>query len=63
MSKVCKNCGSPLSDYAIFCPSCGNKVEDVAEPVKETETTSLLLKLMRFFTSIFNFIANLFKGK
>lgn len=42
MSKVCKNCGSPLSDYAIFCPSCGNKVEDVAEPVKETESTTVV---------------------
>lgn len=32
------------------------------EPVPETETTSLLLKLMRFFTAIFDFFANLFKG-
>ena len=55
-----------LSRFMIFDVETEILSEDkneYKEPVKETETTSLLLKLMRFFTSIFNFIANLFKGK
>ena len=55
-----------LSRFMIFDAETEILSEDkneYEEPVKETETTSLLLKLMRFFTSIFNFIANLFKGK
>ena len=53
-----------LSRFIIFDAETEILSEDkneYEEPVKETETTSLLLKLMRFFTSIFNFIANLFK--
>ena len=53
-----------LSRFMIFDAETETLSEDkneYKEPVKETETTSLLLKLMRFFTSIFDFIANLFK--
>ena len=55
-----------LSRFMIFDAETEILSEDKTEfkePVPEAETTSLLLKLMRFFTSIFNFIANLFKGK
>ena len=31
MGKFCKKCGMPLRDTAKFCPSCGQKVEEVNE--------------------------------
>lgn len=32
MSKVCKNCGYVLQDDALFCFSCGTKVDRIAKP-------------------------------
>ncbi len=32
MSKVCKNCGYQLQDDALFCFSCGTKIEDEVKP-------------------------------
>ena len=29
--KYCTKCGAPMNDDALFCPKCGNKVEEVKE--------------------------------
>lgn len=48
--KYCTKCSAPMNDDALFCPKCGNKVEEVKEenfvlptveeekPVEEKET-------------------------
>ena len=29
--KYCTKCGAPMNDDALFCPKCGNKVEEIKE--------------------------------
>ena len=56
---------SSLSRFMIYDSETGTLSEDKSEykePVQETETSSLLVKLMKFFTAIFDFFAKLFKG-
>ena len=39
VSRICSKCGSPLAPDALFCASCGAKLEDTAEaetPPQET---------------------------
>ena len=46
----CKNCGSAIGDQAAFCPKCGTKVQNTAQPVQtakpalniKTDTTAIL---------------------
>lgn len=33
MTKYCGNCGTPLNDDERFCPTCGNQVSPMAQPV------------------------------
>ena len=35
MSKICKNCGYQLQDDALFCFSCGTRVEDDIQPAQQ----------------------------
>lgn len=35
---ICKSCGFELEEDAVFCVNCGNKVEEIAEEVKEEKT-------------------------
>ncbi len=59
------NC-EPLSRFMIFDAETEIISEDKSEykePVKETETTSILLKIMKFLTAFFEFITNLLKDK
>lgn len=40
--KYCKNCGSPMDDYASVCTSCGVAVQPVApqpQPVRQPAST------------------------
>ena len=36
--KYCTNCGAKLPDNAAFCPSCGQKINDIGASPKETPT-------------------------
>lgn len=34
MPKFCNNCGAPLRDGAMFCPNCGNQMNQQAQPAQ-----------------------------
>ena len=55
---------SGLPQFMIFDAETDTLSEDKGEykaPVEESETSSFLAKIMKFFTAIFNFFTNLFK--